>query len=94
MVKAKKMNESAFAKILRSANVEGESIRAGQEKKEALMRDFNREQRRYKSGKISRKTLAASARRVNKNLVKLDKDIRRSISRVGSISRKDIEKKL
>jgi len=80
------MNESAFAKILRTVNVEGESIRADQDEKEALMKEFDREQRRYKSGKISRKTLAVSARKTNKNLVKLDKEIRRSISRIGSLT--------
>ncbi|MBD3253333.1 hypothetical protein GF386_06370 [Candidatus Pacearchaeota archaeon] len=86
MVKAKRMDESAFAKILKAVNVEGESIRDMQNEKEALMKSFEGEQRRYKSGKISRRTLSESSRKVNKELVKLDKKIRSSIARVGKLT--------
>lgn len=86
MAKAKKMNESAFAKVVKEINAVGELIRTHQDEKQVVMDDFKREKRRFSSGKISKKTLASSAKKTNKELKVLDRDIRRAIGRVGTVS--------
>ena len=86
MAKTKKMNESAFAKVVKEVNAVGELIRTHQDEKQIVMDGFDREKRRFSSGKISKKTLASSAGKTNKELKVLDKDIRKAIERVGAIS--------
>lgn len=86
MAKEKMMNESTFAKIVKAINVEGEIIRSKQDEKQAVMNEFDREQRRYNAGKISRSTLTALAKKTNKTLIRLDKEIRRSITKVASMT--------
>jgi hypothetical protein len=86
MPKTKKMNESAFAKIVKEADAVGESIRSFQDEKQAVMNDFAKERKRYARGKISKATLASSARKSNKEIKVLDKDIRKAIKRVEVIA--------
>ncbi len=81
MVKIKKMNESLFAKHLKSLNVAGELIRARQEEKEGLLDEFDQTCKRFFFGKISERTLAASVKKTNKELKRLNKEIRMNISR-------------
>jgi len=85
MAKTKKMNESAFAKIVREVNAVGETIKTYQDEKQSVMNDFIREKKRFISGKISRATLASSAKKANKEIKVLDRDIRKAIKRVGVI---------
>ena len=85
MVKTKRMNESAFAKIVREANAVGETIRSHQDEKQSVMNDFIKEKKRYSAGKISKKTLASSAKKSNNEIKVLDKDIRKAIEKVGVI---------
>ena len=86
MAKTKRMNESAFAKIVREANAVGETIRTYQDEKQSVMNDFIREKKRFANGKISRATLASSAKKTNKEIKVLDKDIRKAIEKVGAIA--------
>jgi hypothetical protein len=81
MVQTKKMNESFFAKILKEFNVAGELIRARQEEKQGLLDDFDAECKRFFFGKISERALASSVKKANRELQRLDVDIRRSITR-------------
>lgn len=80
MVKIKKMNESLFAKHLKSLNVAGELVRSRQEEKEGLLDEFDQTCKRFFFGKISERTLASSVKKTNKELTRLDKEIRMNIS--------------
>jgi hypothetical protein len=81
MVQTKKMNESFFAKILKEFNVAGELVRARQEEKQGLLNDFDAECKRFFFGKISERALASSVKKTNRELQRLDGDIRRNITR-------------
>ncbi len=81
MVQTKKMNESFFAKILKEFNVAGELIRARQEEKQGLLNDFDAECKRFFFGKISERSLASSVKKTNRELQRLDKDIRKNITK-------------
>ena len=88
MVKVKKMNESFFAKLLKELNVAGELVRARQEEKQGLLDEFNKTSKRFFFGKISERTLAASARKTNKELQRLDRSIRDNIKKAKAASDK------
>lgn len=86
MVRAKKMGEEAFARIHKDLTTVGELIRARQEEKQGLLNEFAAESKRFFFGKISEKALASSVKKTNKELKRLDKGIRDSISRVKKLS--------
>ncbi|MBR9705639.1 hypothetical protein GOV14_01260 [Candidatus Pacearchaeota archaeon] len=88
MAETKKMNESAFAKIIKEANAVGEFIRTKQDEKQAVINDFEKEKKRYRAGRISEKTLASSVTKTNRELQKIDKVIRISIQKVAKITKK------
>ena len=81
MVKAKKMNEEAFAKLHKELTTIGELVRARQEEKQGLLDEFTAESKRFFFGKISEKSLAASVKKTNKELQRLDKGIRDAMAR-------------
>lgn len=85
MAKAKMMNESEFAKLIKEFNAVGELIRARQEEKQSVIDAFELEISRYKAGKISKKTLDSSIKKTNKEFMRLDREIRKGISRVNSL---------
>ncbi|MCF7910707.1 hypothetical protein K9L16_03480 [Candidatus Pacearchaeota archaeon] len=76
MAKTKKMNESNFAKLLKEATVLGELIAARQDEKQSLMDQFDGESKRFFFGKISERALAASVRKTNSELRRIDNEIR------------------
>lgn len=86
MVKVKKMNESFFAKLHKDLTTTGELIRARQEEKEGLLQEFSEESKRYFFGKISEKALAASVKKTNFELARLNKNIRENITRLRKIA--------
>ena len=88
MAQEKKMNEAFFAKLLKEFNVVGELIRARQDEKQGLLDEFTAESKRFFFGKISEKALASSVLKTNKELARLDSDIRRAISRARVLSDK------
>jgi hypothetical protein len=81
MVQAKKMNENVFAKLHKELTTIGELIRARQEEKQGLLDEFTAESKRYFFGRISERSLAASVKKTNKELKRLDKGIRSAMSR-------------
>lgn len=81
MVRVKMMNENFFAKILKELNVAGELVRARQEEKQGLLDEFDLESKRFFFGKISERALASSVKKTNKELKRLNKQIRDNISR-------------
>ena len=81
MVQAKKMNEEAFSKLHRELTTIGELIRARQEEKQGLLDEFTAESKRFFFGKISEKSLAASVKKTNVELMRLDKGIREAMAR-------------
>jgi len=85
MPKTKKMDESAFAKIVKEFDAVGELIRARQDEKQAILDEFNSESKRFFFGKISEKTLSSSARKTNQELQKLDGEIRKAIAGVTEL---------
>lgn len=80
MARTRKMNEVTFAQILKEFHAVGELIRARQNEKQAILDEFDSESRRFFFGKISEKALESSIRKTNKELGRLDRDIRSSIS--------------
>lgn len=80
MVHIKRMNESFFAELLRELNVAGELVRARQEEKQGLLDEFDAECKRFFFGKISERSLAASVKKTNRELKRLDSEIRKNIS--------------
>ena len=88
MVKVKSMNEEAFAKLGKELTTAGELIRARQEEKQGLLDEFVAESKRFFFGKISERSLAASVKRTNKELQRLDKGIKVAMARSRSLSDK------
>jgi len=86
MVQEKKMNEEFFAKLHKEIATTGELIRARQEEKQGLLDDFTAESKRFFFGKISEKSLAASVKKTNVELQRLDSNIRAAISRARKLS--------
>jgi hypothetical protein len=82
----KRMNESYFAELLKELNVVGELIRARQEEKQGVLDEFESESNRFFFGKISERALASSAKKTNKELGELDREIRKNITRARSIA--------
>jgi len=85
MVQAKKMNEEFFAKLHKEITITGELIRARQEEKQSVLDDFTAESKRFFFGKISEKSLAASVKKTNAELHRLDSNIRAAISRTAAL---------
>jgi len=81
MVQTKKMNESFFAKLLREFNVAGELVRSRQDEKQGLLDEFDAESKRFFFGKISERALSTSVRKTNKELSRLDGEIRANIAK-------------
>jgi len=85
MAQTKKMNEQAFAKLVKEFHAVGELIRARQEEKQSLIDEFDSERERYSAGKISKKALESSVAKTNKEFLRLDKEIRRQIARANAL---------
>jgi len=85
MVQTKKMNEAFFAKLIKDFNVAGELIRARQDEKQGLLDQFTAESKRFFFGKISEKALASSVKKANKELSRLDADIRKIITHARAL---------
>lgn len=79
MVRIKTMNEGYFAQLLKDFHAFGELVRARQDEKQAILSQFEEETKRFFFGKISEKALASSVKKTNKELHRLDTDIRKSI---------------
>ena len=88
MVKSKKMNEEFFAKLHKELTTTGELIRARQEEKQGLLDEFTAESKRFFFGKISERSLAASVKKTNAELKRLDKGIRSAMSRARVLADK------
>jgi predicted RND superfamily exporter protein len=85
MALVKKMNESAFAQILKEFHALGELIRARQDEKQAILDQFDSESKRFYFGKISEKALESSIKKTNKELNRLDREINQAISRANKL---------
>lgn len=86
MVQIRKMDEAFFASLHKELTITGELIRARQEEKQGLLDEFDAETKRYFFGKISQKALASSVMKTNKELARLDSDIRKNIARLKSVA--------
>ena len=81
MVQTKKMNESFFAKLLKEFNVAGELVRARQDEKQGILDEFDAESKRFFFGKISERALSSSVRKTNRELSRLDGEIRKNMAK-------------
>jgi hypothetical protein len=86
MVQTKHMNEEFFSKTLKEFNVAGELVRARQDEKQGLLDEFDKECKRFFFGKISRRALQSSVNKTNKELARLDKEIRQNMARARRAS--------
>ncbi|MBU0894276.1 MAG: hypothetical protein KKF48_02130 [Nanoarchaeota archaeon] len=91
MVRVKRMNESFFVKMQKDLTATGELIRARQDEKQALLNEFDAENKRFFFGKISEKALASSVKKTNNELKRLDKNIRETMSKARSISAREMQ---
>ena len=91
MVQTKKMNEGFFVKMQKDLTTAGEWIRSRQEEKQALLNEFDLECKRFFFGKISQRALAASVKKTNEELHKLDKSIRDAIKKSRNLSIKEMK---
>ncbi len=92
MAQSKKMNETNFSKLVKEFHAIGELIRARQDEKQSIMNSFDLEKKRYSAGKLSKKALESSAKKTNKEFLRLDKQIRGIIARANALG--DFSKKL
>ncbi len=86
MVQTKKMNEEFFAKLQKGLTTTGELIRARQNEKQGLLDDFASESKRFFFGKISEKALASSVKKTNKELKRLDGNIKMAIAKTKKLA--------
>ena len=80
MATEKKMDEAGFESIIKEISAHAEMVRTHQDEKQSAMNDFDKERQRFRSGKISKRAVASSSVKVNKELKKLDASIRKDIS--------------
>jgi len=81
MVQVRMMNEELFAKTIKEFNVAGELVRARQEEKQGLLDEFDQECKRFFYGKISRRALQSSVDKTNKELHRLDIEVRQNMTK-------------
>jgi hypothetical protein len=91
MVQIGRMNQSYFAELLKEMNVVGELIRARQEEKQGVLDEFDSESKRFFFGKISEKALASSVKKTNNELSRLNKEIKRNITRARRVAERLIK---
>lgn len=80
------LDESRFAKINKEMEAFAEVIRSKEDEKRDIIDDFNKERKRFKGGKISRKTLASSAKRVRRELGQLDNEMLKDIRNLDKLA--------
>ena len=88
MADTKKMDEAKFSKVVKELTAFGELIRTRQDEKQSVLNEFEKEKKRFKSGKISKKAFASSVKKVNKELSKLDVAIKHNILQERRITNK------
>jgi len=88
MATEKRMDQSDFGKISKELTAYAEIIRSRQDQKQIIINDFNKERKRYKAGKISKKSLISSVPRVRKELQRLNNEIRKNIKNLHRTAEK------
>jgi len=88
MATEKRMDQSDFGQISKELTAYAEIIRSRQDQKQIIINDFNKERKRYRSGKISKKALVASIPRVRKELQRLNNEIRKNIRNLHKTAEK------
>jgi len=91
MAKVKMMNEGLFVRVLKEFNVTGELVRARQEEKQGVLDEFDSECKRFFFGKISERALISSVKKTNKELQRLDNEIRMNMSKSRVSGNKALE---
>ena len=84
----KRMNQQNFGKIVKDLTSFAEVIRSRQDQKQIIINDFDKERKRFKNGKISKKALSASVPRVRRELDRLDKQIKRNILALKNVAKR------
>ncbi len=85
------MNEAFFVKLQKDLTAAGELIRARQDEKQALLDEFDNESKRFFFGKISEKALAASVKKTNNELYRLDVSIREAMARTREVAGREMK---
>ncbi len=88
MARTKKMNENAFGQILKEFHAVGELVRARQNEKQAILDEFDSESKRFFFGRISEKALESSIRKTNKEIGRLDRELRSAISQARALGKR------
>lgn len=88
MASEKAMNQSNFGNITKEITAYAEVIRTRQDQKQVVIDDFVNECKRYKAGKIAKKSLVSSIPRVRKELQRLNEEIRKNIRNLNQTAEK------
>ena len=88
MASEKAMNQSGFGNIAKELTAYAEIIRTRQDQKQVAIDDFVNECKRYKAGKIAKKSLVSSIPRVRKELQRLNDEIRKNIRNLNQTAEK------
>jgi len=93
MVSSKKINTIEVANILKDLHSGIELLRTRQEEKQAVVDQFDSEEKRLFFGKISEMAVMSSIKKTNKELEKIDKEIKKIIISSNKLIQK-LEKNL
>jgi len=88
MASEKAMNQSNFGNITKEITAYAEIIRTRQDQKQVVIDDFVNECKRYRAGKIAKKSLVSSIPRVRKELQRLNEEIRKNIRNLNQTAEK------
>jgi len=87
----KKLDASRLSELIKEIHTFGELIRAKQEEKQAVIDEFNEEDRRFLVGKLSQRTVKTSIKKTKLEIKRLDKEIKECIKDAAK-KLKEIEK--
>src|SRR5687767_7126911 len=86
MANEKRMDQNAFNSIVKEVTAVGGMIRTHQDEKQSVMNNFIAEKKNFHMGKISKKALSSSAKKVNKELYNIDVAIRKQILNLAKVA--------
>ena len=86
-MKSKKLDVKSYSRHLNNLTMHGEMIKTRQDEKQSVMDDFDKQKKSFRSGKISEASVTSTAKKVNTELRKLNKEISDSMSSVRSTAR-------
>lgn len=82
MAKVKMLNDKVYAGLMKDLASLGELVRVREKEKQTVIDQFEAERNRYSKGKISEAALKDSVKKTNKEIVRIDKDLRSAVDKI------------